>query len=153
MRRRELLLAVTSMMAARPIHAQQKPMPVIGYLGAGSPDLAAPFTAAFRQGLSESGYAEGENMAIEYRWAEGRYDRRPALAADLVDRKVGVITMVAIPATRAAKNATAGRPWSRNRAGLAQLSMTAIASISSIASGSARRLIWTVVLVGVAGPK
>jgi putative ABC transport system substrate-binding protein len=62
-------------------------MPVIGLLTAGSPGPGAPFVAAFRQGLSEAGYIEGQNLAIEYRWAENHYDRLPALAVDLVGRK------------------------------------------------------------------
>ncbi len=66
-------------------------MPVIGYLSGGSPGPNAPCVAAFRQGLSETGYVEGQNVAIEYRWAEGSYDRLPALAADLVGLKVDVI--------------------------------------------------------------
>src|SRR5262245_3062638 len=71
--------------------AQQKPMPVIGFLASGSPNPPNPFVAAFHQGLSETGYIEGQNLAVEDRYAEGRYDRLPALAADLVGRKVDVI--------------------------------------------------------------
>ncbi len=111
MRRRELILLLGgAMAAARPLRAQQKSMPVIGYLISGSPGPTAPSLAAFRQGLSATSYVEGQNVAIEYRWAEGRYDRLPALAADLVGRKVDVITTGAIPATRAAKSATSTIP-------------------------------------------
>src|SRR5882724_2833207 len=96
MRRRELMLLLGGAMTAAPaLRAQQKAMPVIGYLGNSSPGPAAPSMAVFRQGLSESGYVEGQNLAIEYRWAEGRYDRLPALAADLVGRKVDVIVAAA----------------------------------------------------------
>jgi putative ABC transport system substrate-binding protein len=90
--RRELMLLLASaMIAPRTLRAQQKSMPVVGYLNSTSPDANAPFAAAFRQGLSEGGYVEGQNVAIEYRWAEGNYDRLPVLAASLVGRKVDVI--------------------------------------------------------------
>src|SRR5206468_3676540 len=68
-----------------------KAMPVIGFLGVASPGSYAPFVAAFLEGLSSTGYVEGQNLAIEYRWAEGHYDRLSALAADLAGRKVDVI--------------------------------------------------------------
>jgi putative ABC transport system substrate-binding protein len=111
MRRRELLLLLGgAMIAARALRAQQKAMPVIGYLGIASPVPAAPFLAAFRQGLSETGYVEGQNLAIEYRGAEGRYDRLPALAAELVGRKVDVIVAQADVSALAAKSATSTIP-------------------------------------------
>jgi putative ABC transport system substrate-binding protein len=90
-------------------HAQRKPMPVIGYLSSNSPSPSAPLLAAFRQGLSEVGYVEGQNLVIEYRWAEALYDRLPALVADLVGRKVDVIAATGGSA-RAAKNATSTIP-------------------------------------------
>jgi putative tryptophan/tyrosine transport system substrate-binding protein len=110
--RRELMLLLGgAMTAARGLRAQHKSMPVIGYLGGASPGPFAPFVAAFHQGLNEAGYVEGQNLAIEYRWAEGRYDRLPALAADLVDRKVDVIATSGGPVpARAAKNATSAIP-------------------------------------------
>jgi putative ABC transport system substrate-binding protein len=78
MNRRELLLLLGgALTAARALRAQQKPMPVIGYLGFVSPGHPASMVPAFRQGLSEAGYIEGQNVAIEYRWAEGHYDRLP----------------------------------------------------------------------------
>jgi putative ABC transport system substrate-binding protein len=111
MNRRELMLLLgAAMTAARTLCAQQKAMPVIGLLNGASPGPNAPFVAAFLQGLSETGYVEGQNVAIEYRWAEGRYDLLPALAADLVRRKVDVIAAQAIPSARAAKNATSTIP-------------------------------------------
>jgi putative ABC transport system substrate-binding protein len=101
--------------AAYPVStgAQQKPMPVIGILAAASPDNAGALRnlAAFREGLGELGYVEGQNVAIEYRWAEGHFDRLPALAADLVDRKVDVIvTEGGEPSVLAAKQATSTIP-------------------------------------------
>ena len=95
MRRRELIvLLIGAMTAPRTLRAQQKAMPVIGYLGFASPGLA-PTAAVFLRGLSETGYVEEQNVAIEYRWAEGRYDRLPALAADLA-RPGGNLTGVSL---------------------------------------------------------
>jgi len=86
-------------------------MPVIGFLSSRSPGEAAAIIAAFRQGLAETGYVEGQNLAIESRWAEGHYDRLPALAADLVGRKVGMIAATGGPVpVRAAKSATSTIP-------------------------------------------
>jgi len=112
MKRRDLLLLLPgAMTAARALRAQQKAMPVIGFLGTSSPGPTAPNAAAFHQGLRETGYVEGQNLVIEYRWAESHYDRLPALAADLVGREVDrIVAFGGIPAARAAKSATSTIP-------------------------------------------
>src|SRR5882757_160685 len=92
-------------------HAQQKAKPVVGFLSSRSPNESAANVAAFRQGLKDAGYVDGENVAIDYRWAEGRYDRLPALAAELVGLQVAVIVATGGNAPGlAAKTATARIP-------------------------------------------
>jgi putative tryptophan/tyrosine transport system substrate-binding protein len=109
--RRELVFLLGgAMTAARPRSAQQKAIPVIGFLSSRSPADSAANVAAFRQGLREASCVEGQDAAIEYSGAEDHYDRLPGLAADLVSRKVDVIATGSMPSALAAKKATSTIP-------------------------------------------
>ena len=107
MKRREFIGLVGGSLAwPLAVRAQQPALPVIGFLDGWSPEGFDPYVAAFRHGLSETGYVEGKRVTIEYRWAHGDYNRLPALVADLIQRKAAVILTGATPVTRAAKAAS-----------------------------------------------
>jgi putative ABC transport system substrate-binding protein len=110
MRRRDFIAGIGGA-AAWPVvaRAQRQAMPVVGFVNSGSPDGYAPYVAAFRQGLKETGYVQGQNVAIEFRWADGQYDRVPAMAAELVRRQVTVI-VANTPGVMAVKAATTTIP-------------------------------------------
>jgi putative ABC transport system substrate-binding protein len=111
MRRREFIGALGAAAWSLPGHSQPvKSVPVIGFINGASAELSTEYLQHFRRGLAETGYVEGQNLAVEFRWAEGRYDQLPALAADLVRRQVSVIAATSTPAGRPAKAATTTIP-------------------------------------------
>src|SRR5512132_1779618 len=119
MRRRDFLRLIGGSAAAWPLagHAQQATIPIVGVLDSSSANEYAPFLAAFREGLHEAGFIEGRNVAIEYRWAEGRYDHLSSLTAELVRIPVAVLVATGITAAAAAKAVTSTVPIVFNTGG------------------------------------
>src|SRR5262245_15912428 len=114
MRRRDFIALLGGVVVGGPLpgRAQQPTMPVVGFINSGSAEPLAPMVAAFQRGLSETGFVEGRNLAIEFRWADNQYERLPALATDLVRRQVAVIAATGGPVTGlAVKAATSTIPF------------------------------------------